>query len=200
MNTSTVVLSNLEDLQFTSVSSDELNVIILSYQWMVSLPHSTVSCKNNLPFLCHFLCLILSLLSSPLICDSVISLLCRNTGSSHTARFCFQSTINHTEYSISFTSSSSVLPGWVMFFAQLDTLQWQCSLGLLTGEFLLNSQLKMTFSSPLLLCCYCSTEKFFNSNLKPHSKQSHPASWSVEEGLIVVFQTTVNTPTTHTPN
>lgn len=120
---------------------------VLSYQWMVSLPHSTVSRRNtNSSFS-------LSRSLIPLISFDMwlIPLLFRNTGRSHTAGFCFPSTINHTEYSISFTSSSSVLAGWVMFLLSSVELQGRCSLRLLSEELLL-SQLKMTFSSPLLPC------------------------------------------------
>lgn len=92
LNTPTVVLSNLRDLQFTWTSSDELNMRVLSYQWMVSLPHSTVSCKNTASphslSLSPLFSLPRSFLSSPLICDS-FHYYSKNTGRSRTAGFCF---------------------------------------------------------------------------------------------------------------
>lgn len=160
-----VVLSNLRDLQFTWTSSDELNVWVPFYQWEVSSPVKT---QPPLLSLTPSPCPALSFFSSALICDWLISLLFRNTGRlRRTARFCFLSTINHTEHSISFTCSSSVPAGWVMFLAQLGELQGHRSLMLLTGEFLFNSHLTMTFTSPVLPC----VRQISYSNLERHAKQ-----------------------------
>lgn len=138
-----LLLHYLRDLQFTWTSSDEPNMRVLSYQWMDSLPHSTVSC-NPSPFF-----------SPPSLFPHISfdmwlnSLLFqKDTGRSHTAGLCFQQqsvTLNIASLFMSALSlplSPSLFPVvWVMF-----------SLGDFRGQYslrLLRISLKFTAESDL---------------------------------------------------
>lgn len=122
---------------------------------MVSLPHNTVLCKkpisSSLPrslSLHFFPALLFSFFSTLLICDSLISLLFRNTGRIHTAGFGFPTTISHFECSVSFTLPAQARS--LMFFTQLK-FQGQCSLRVLNGNFCSIQSWK--WPSALLCCC-----------------------------------------------
>lgn len=135
---------------------------------MVSLPHNTVLCKkpisSSLPqslSLYFFPALLFSFFSTLLICDSLISLLFQNTGRIHTAGFSFTTTISHCSGVFADVFHSAQVPRTVL----IKSAYW---------EFLLNSKLKMTFSSPLLLCC---TERFVTGTWSSAPKKSlkfHP--------------------------
>ena len=135
----------------------------LSVHWMVSLPHS--SCKNTTTSVSLSLPL-------PLLLDMWLArfvIIQKHRKKPQCRVSAFLSTINQTEYRISFTSSASVLAASLRlyFFAPLSQFQEQGSLTLLTAEFLLfTAQDDLQLSSvaePGKEICY--------SHLKRHPKR-----------------------------